>query len=315
MNLEMTSKEIIEKIRSEKLKGDSDDLRGALKIFAEQLNTEATHFVWELIQNAEDNEYKPDTLAELRLRIEKTDTNGCPVAHNNEVGFQEKHVRGICSVGRSSKNRTESPDYIGEKGIGFKSVFRVSDRPHIFSNGFQFRFSKPCTSEELGYIVPEWVEEAPAQVVNGWTTILLPLNPGVMASVAEQLAKIAPESILFLRKMKRLELGNGNLFLRSDTESNLVLLHCNAGESLYFIHGKACPVPGDVDGSRAGITQSTITIAFPIKSHSTCSGRIFAFLPTKLDSGLPFLINADFILNSNREGLLEDRRWNQALRD
>jgi hypothetical protein len=317
------AKAIIEKIRGEKLKGYSEDLLGALKIFAEQLNTEATHFVWELIQNAEDNEYEAST-PELRLRIEASDptqttaADGCLIAQNNEDGFQEKHVRGICSVGRSSKSRSESPDYIGEKGIGFKSVFRVSDRPHIFSNGFQFRFSKPSTPDELGYIVPEWVEDedVPAQVQDGLTTILLPLKPGVMASVAEQLAKIAPESILFLRKLKRLELGKDNVFSRSDTKSNPVLLRCNAGESRYFLHSKLCPVSSaDRDSSRSDITQSEITIAFPIKSHSVCSGRIFAFLPTRLDSGLPFLINADFILNSNREGLLEDRRWNQALRN
>jgi hypothetical protein len=255
----------------------------------------------------------------LRSRTQKrraTEASGCLVALNNELGFQEKHVRGICSVGRSSKNRTESPDYIGEKGIGFKSVFRVSDSPHIFSNGFQFRFSKPRSLNELGYIVPEWVENVPAQVIDNWTTILLPLKPGVMPSVVDQLAKIAPESILFLRKLERLELGNGNVFSRSDTESKLVLLRCNAGESSYFIHDKNfLMLPEDIGSSRFGITQSKVTIAFPVKSHSTCSGRIFAFLPTKLDSGFPFLINGDFILNSNREGLLEDRRWNQTLRD
>ena len=310
------AKSIIEKIQAEKRNGDSEDLRGALKIFAEQLNTEATHFVWELIQNAEDNEYAPDKQAELRLCIDTTDANGCLIALNNERGFQEKHVRGICSVGRSSKNRAESPDYIGEKGIGFKSVFRVSDRPQIFSNGFQFCFSKPSSSEELGYIVPEWIEDVPKLVAAGVTTILLPLKPGVVDSVAEQLAKIPPESILFLRKLKRLELGSGNVFSRADTETKLVLLNCNAGESRYFINSEPCAISqADADSSRPGITQREITIAFPVKCHAACSGRIFAFLPTRLDSGLPFLINADFILSSNREGLLEDRRWNQALRN
>jgi hypothetical protein len=106
------------------------------------------------------------------------------------------------------------------------------------------------------------------------------------------------------------------MFSRSDTESKLVLLNCNAGESRYFIHGKTCDVSqADADSSRSGIAQTKITIGFPVKSHAACNGRIFAFLPTRLDSGLPFLINADFILNSNREGLLEDRRWNQALRN
>src|ERR1035437_8662989 len=236
------AKAIIETIQAETRNGDSEDLRGALKIFAAPLTPEAPHFVWEVIQNAEDNEYAPDKQAELKLHIDTTEASGGRVALNNELGFHEKHVRGICSVGCSSKNRAESPDYIGEKGIGFKSVFRVTDRPHIFSNDFQFRFSKPATPNELGYIVPEWVEDVPEWVLPEWTTIMLPLKPGVMFSVTEQLAKISPESILFLRKLKRLELGNGNMFSRSDTESKLVLLNCNAGESRYFIHGKTCDV-------------------------------------------------------------------------
>jgi hypothetical protein len=89
------AKAIIEEIRRENLAGNSRHLRGSLKIFAEQLNTEATHFVWELIQNAEDNEYAPDKQAELKLHIDTTEVSGCLVVQNNELGFQEKHVRGI----------------------------------------------------------------------------------------------------------------------------------------------------------------------------------------------------------------------------
>jgi hypothetical protein len=47
-------------------------------------------------------------------------------------------------------------------GIGFKSVFLVTAQPYIFSNGYQIRFNEePCPHYNLGYIVPEWVEENP----------------------------------------------------------------------------------------------------------------------------------------------------------
>ena len=45
----------------------------------------------------------------------------------------------------------------GQKGIGFKSVFKVTDRPEIHSNGFHLRFDKK--SGPMGYILPHWVEE------------------------------------------------------------------------------------------------------------------------------------------------------------
>ena len=44
----------------------------------------------------------------------------------------------------------------GQKGIGFKSVFRVSDCPEIHSNGFHIKFD--ASKGPNGYILPDWVE-------------------------------------------------------------------------------------------------------------------------------------------------------------
>ena len=43
----------------------------------------------------------------------------------------------------------------GQKGIGFKSVFRVSDCPEVHSNGYHIRFD--AKSGPIGYILPEWI--------------------------------------------------------------------------------------------------------------------------------------------------------------
>ena len=42
---------------------------------------------------------------------------------NNEQGFSAENIRALCDVGNSTKKG--SAGYIGKKGIGFKSVFRV----------------------------------------------------------------------------------------------------------------------------------------------------------------------------------------------
>ena len=44
---------------------------------------------------------------------------------------------------------------LGQKGIGFKSVFRVTDCPEVHSNGYHIRFD--AKSGPIGYILPEWV--------------------------------------------------------------------------------------------------------------------------------------------------------------
>lgn len=48
----------------------------------------------------------------------------------------------------------------GQKGIGFKSVFRVTDFPLIFSNGYSFGFDRLGTGD-LGYLLPTWVGGQP----------------------------------------------------------------------------------------------------------------------------------------------------------
>lgn len=46
---------------------------------------------------------------------------------------------------------------LGQKGIGFKSVFRVTDRPEIHSNGYHIGFD--TNSKPLGYILPHWLNK------------------------------------------------------------------------------------------------------------------------------------------------------------
>ena len=45
----------------------------------------------------------------------------------------------------------------GQKGIGFKSVFRVTDCPEVHSNGFHIKFD--VNSGPMGYILPHWMEQ------------------------------------------------------------------------------------------------------------------------------------------------------------
>lgn len=76
-------------------------------------------------------------------------------------------------MGESTKQRSEL-GAIGNKGIGFKSVFKLSACPEVHSRNFHFRFD--ARSEEgLSFVLP-----LPADVPHGWdssggTLIRLPL--------------------------------------------------------------------------------------------------------------------------------------------
>lgn len=72
------------------------------------------------VQNADDNSYP--ALVEPTLVFILQDTG--VIVLNNEQGFSDKNIRALCDVGSSTKKGSNG-GYIGQKGIGFKSVFRV----------------------------------------------------------------------------------------------------------------------------------------------------------------------------------------------
>lgn len=76
-----------------------------------------------------------------------------------QVGFSEQNIRALCDVGRTTKKHFLG--YIGQKGIGFKSVFKVTDAPEIHSNGFHIVFDLVQHSS-LGYVLPTWLDNSPA---------------------------------------------------------------------------------------------------------------------------------------------------------
>lgn len=87
-------------------------LRNALEHLSTSLYCSDVHFVSELVQNADDNEYsasrKPTLLIQLYAHA--------VVIYNNEIGFSKSNIIAICNVGGSTKKN--QPGYIGQKGIG-----------------------------------------------------------------------------------------------------------------------------------------------------------------------------------------------------
>ncbi|MGQ9595639.1 MAG: sacsin N-terminal ATP-binding-like domain-containing protein [Anaerolineae bacterium] len=335
----MTPREHIESIRKDKFGLGPDGrpvqrnpllptLQRAVSKLASDLYSKETHFVFELIQNAEDNSYAPHVSPELHFFYLPEDptsssgSEGALLVVNNEVGFRLKDAESLCDVGLTTKgDRTKG--YIGEKGIGFKSVFQVSATPHVFSRGYQFRFQETDDAVGLGYIVPYWIEEVPEQVCRhqDCTCILLPLKARRAKAIQLYLHDIRPETLLFLAKLTALtvQLGDGPpLRLHRDaSQVPLVRLLVNDSERLYWVVGRSFPKPGDlIRTEHVDVSESVVSVALPLSSDGGQeSGGVFAYLPTELKSGLPFTVNADFLLSASRESIQVDRPWNKWLRD
>ncbi len=109
------------------------------------------------------------------------------------MGLVESNVESLCSIGNSTKTR-QVVDYVGEKGIGFKSVFLVSGKPFIFSKGYSFSFSDVPREGEgnLGFLIPKWetiqIDWSQYQIPSDTTTVIaLPLKRDQFRKIDDEL--------------------------------------------------------------------------------------------------------------------------------
>ena len=90
--------------------------------FLGRLYTDRTHFIYEILQNAEDAKATKILFKLYRTKLE--------IYHDGRP-FNELDVRGLCGVGEGTK--TEDITQIGKFGIGFKSVYAYTSSPEVHS--------------------------------------------------------------------------------------------------------------------------------------------------------------------------------------
>jgi hypothetical protein len=123
----------------------------------------------------------------------------------NEVGFTAENVEAICAISRSTNSgKTQDGEYIGEKGIGFKSVFKAADVVWISSREFTFKFDK---NKFLGMVAPVW-EDFPEPTLLGFTSIYLQLSKEYEEkTLIRELLTFDTNLLIFLRRIEEINIG------------------------------------------------------------------------------------------------------------
>jgi hypothetical protein len=187
---------------------------------AEELSSSDIQLFYELIQNADDASYTeaaklkdPPYLTFSVLREEL-------IVDTNEDGFEKKDIKAICSTGNSSKKPSPNEDadiqgpcstennskkgspkkqQIGEKGFGFKSVFRIANIVHIQSGPWSFYFEHHQGDDGLGMVTP--IHTPPQDLPKGVRTrISLKYKPEHMEefdAFLKELRKELPNTVIF----------------------------------------------------------------------------------------------------------------------
>ena len=170
-----------------------NDFEEGIKHLLTDLYPDDAHFIYELLQNAEDA-----GASEVRFLLNK---DNAIFEHNGDQLFSLKDVEAITSIGFSTKK--DDPTAIGKFGIGFKAVFAYTATPEIESGEFHFRIQD--------MVVPDTEGLFPGTLGEGKTRFVFPFdNPKkppekAKNEIEKNLRELNENTLLFLNNIQRIE--------------------------------------------------------------------------------------------------------------
>ncbi|KAI5457855.1 hypothetical protein BGZ63DRAFT_364030 [Mariannaea sp. PMI_226] len=317
---------------------------------AKNLYTSKAHFVIELLRNADDNSYGEAIASGNAPYVSFHVYPERVVMECNEDGFNEDNLKAICATGRSSKPASGQPS-TREKGIGFKSVFTVAWKAHIQSGGLSFSFQHQSKDSGLGMISPSW--EVPDEGLDPRitrTTLHLHKNGAVetkkdvRAAIKDQFSDIPETILLFMKNLKRIHVAyysengqqissenytidstktpNHAVLTKSSTahdgsvtkQTKLFHMTTYQATNLTKIDSKE---HAEEEEKPCTYSEPQIVLAFPLSETLLPlveAQKVFAFLPVR-PVGFNFIIHADFVIDENREDIIQDNLFNHSLLD
>ncbi|KAG9504896.1 hypothetical protein J7337_004876 [Fusarium musae] len=267
--------------------------RGQQEDVSDQLYKASTHFILELIQNADDNQYGSEIVPSLRLALYKNEGQGYFRSDCNEVGFTFKQLDALTRVGQSTKTASinDSKSYIGEKGIGFKSVFKVADVVHVASGLYEFKFDR---NTRIGMVLPITSQFPATDRVVDHTQFLLELkSQRDYDIIKKELNSIEPDLLLFLRNLHQVHIstyGSNKVYQRKTTkfdarykgEAVEISVQSDDITSKEFIVHRHVVEKLPPEPQREGVISSEVVLAFTVDSEANPvanTQKVFAFLP------------------------------------
>jgi hypothetical protein len=280
-----------------------------------QLYSDRTHFIFELIQNAEDAR-----ATELSFELS---ADQLAVRHDGRP-FTTADVRGVCGVSQGTKSADLTQ--IGKFGIGFKSVYAYTNSPSVASGEEQFTISN--------YVQPRSAAPlaGPASPADQQTTFTFPFDraevPAQIAhdEISAALTGLSAEVLLFLRHINRIQVQ-----VTPDRLSRITLERRSGAESA---GRRAVVLVTERDGERSsadwlawyrtlgevGEPLLRVEVAFPVRARAGArdlvrleSSPLVVSFPTERETFLGFLVQGPFRTTPARDNVPEHDEWNQAL--
>ena len=276
-----------------------------------RLFTDRTHFIFELLQNAEDAIASKILFKLFDGRLE--------VSHDGRV-FDEQDVRGVCGVDEGTK--AEDLTQIGKFGIGFKSVYAYTSSPEVHSGGENFGIKN--------YVRPYSVERR--NIGDSWTTLFVfrfdaeGTNKGTAyLEIGKCLRNLSARNLLFLRNIKEIEyrlLNEDGVYLREEDSRSHARQVAVIGQNNsqdedenWLIFKRLVTVP---DGSG----EVPVEVGFRVEAKTEDRAEsvvkindasLVVYFPTEKVTRLGFLVQGPYRTTPARDNVPEKDDWNKTL--
>ncbi len=360
-------------------------------------------FLIELIQNAHDALHEQpalDELARIAIILDLEDsTHGTLLVANDGKPFTRSNFERLSQLGQSDKDPQKS---IGNKGLGFRSVLEVSDRPEIYSragensslfDGYCFAFEpevvqalkEPMQALAAGVEVPaspvtagplvDWAEALLSKFRSrvqaaeaGWlaaetrflspyllpvprrqvssravkaleargfmSVIRLPLkSDSATKLVREHMANLTPTTLLFLERLRELELASAEpadrVISRKTYEGTGGIAHrivcLSDGQDdtrTYEVWTRQIHIADTTKEFRAAVKAlpgrwpeiEDVSVSVAVRKAESPEAGVFSiYLPTGISTGSAVHVNAPFFGNMSRTDISFNDCYNRRL--
>ena len=278
----------------------------------------STHFIFEILQNAEDALKRRNGWTGSREVLFELTPTSLRIVHCGNP-FTLKDVKGVCGVGETTH---EDLTDIGRFGIGFKSVYSITERPEVHSGDENFAIAS--------FVFP--TEAPPTRRAADQTEFVLPLrtgDAGLRPSVSDSLSKLGARTLLFLRQIDEIAWSvsgeASGLYLKGKAEDT------GDGSRRVTLVGQrhSEPVVNETwlvfsreARTEAGTLAGFIEIAFLLQEDEESkewaiqcvdSSPLNAFFPTVVTTHLGFLVQGPYRTTPSRDNVPPRDPWNVKL--
>ncbi len=278
----------------------------AERLLAQRVYADPGHFFFELLQNADDAGARRWSAHVTAARV---------IVRHDGAPFSFLDLIGVLSIGQTTKRENQ----IGFFGVGFKSVYEITERPRIRSGAFAFEIAHVSIPRALG---PS-TDEAPTHA--GETVLVLPYARALdVAALHARALAVPPETLMTLPHLSAFALTGPTEEAiewreeRAETPAGerVVLREAHTGQKrAYRSASRLVRFEGPREEGKARETTVMVAVALDARDAPTPvhGPTLYAFLPTAERTGLRAMIHARFDVTLDRERLELGSAWNEGV--